>query len=896
MTDDNSDGFDADEFSFAYAPRRAVALSVEPSRMAIPIKDGGEPSPPSQTPIPTEAVVDEAKDRETEEPWMSAYGIEFIEGRYHFRGYSFSTLGQAANYAERLRNPVPTVEPASDLSPSISLRAGGQTVDDAGLRRVEARDLHPADQARMVEFGITFVAGKFRSGGYGFGTLDQAVNYARRLRGGTQPLPFRYQASSVDGEVAAIVPRAPAWVGFGETANVRGIILSSGLVYVGTPVAGDVMAGDRNLIDPKLPIASVAGDAGGSALSYWPSYAGMSAAARRTYLEWLARGRTDPSVGIGYAFVFFYGLERRLFVDNALGEVDILVDEVRRLQAMYPEEHSFQHYARAFVAMAELVQETEIARPVVPPGPRYEFEIPLAVRRYLGVRLANHEPLDADDALLWLVSRIDTSLRTPGTRCFEELRALWRSRFASQHPDGLKVRAPKTRLSGVYRSASGAFDVTISLGDLPDIAVVEAPVTRLRDLLDSCINDLDSYSRLLGRRPDARGTLEAALCLPPDLRGTDFAAGGLEAQAALDALLGASRLAPVRVRDVCDIVGIAISDPKMNVALQRQIGTTLDRLDIAYEPDRRYGDGSLTPDGEMMIYKARHGAPTDPERAEYLAARTMVEVAGLAAVSDGEVVTAEMEVISEDLHSVPALTDDDRVRLMAYALWLFRDPPRQQAALTRLAKLPIAQRKRVTQAAISAVLADGHILPAEVRFLEKLYKALGLPESQVYATLHRGEVQFDAPVVVAPENWTVGVAIPPERKAEPARVAIDLDRLARVQRETSEVSSLLAEIFVDDDASPPIRAAPPPAGGASGFEGLEMNHSKLLLAMLAAGVMPRGAFEEQAKALRLLPDGALETINEWGFDTFDEVLLEGDDELMLPEHLRAPLSAMEYVQ
>ncbi|MBX9460679.1 MAG: hypothetical protein KL785_05855 [Brevundimonas sp.] len=80
---------------------------------------------------------------------------------------------------------------------------------------------------------------------------------------------------------------------------------------------------------------------------------------------------------------------------------------------------------------------------------------------------------------------------------------------------------------------------------------------------------------------------------------------------------------------------------------------------------------------------------------------------------------------------------------------------------------------------------------------------------------------------------------------------------------------------------------------SSRFEGLDARHADLLSAILTAGRLDRDAFEARARDLKLLPGGAIETINEWGFETFDEVLLEEDDDIYPASHLRDRLSALE---
>jgi hypothetical protein len=757
-----------------------------------------------------------------------------------------------------------------------------------------ARPVEAADEALMQAFGVALRDGAYHAHGYAFASLGQAVNYARRRQGVAAP-PMVVPRPAVPAPPAARPPTGSArWFGAGEAVEVAGARIEDGLLYVGASQRVGTLALEKSLIDPAWPIAVSGSDPAGETLGYWPSYREISQGARRSYLNWLAAGRSAPGAGIGYVFIFFYGLERRLFVDKAFGEADAIVAEVRRLLAIYGENHSFRQYASRLIEAAELFGETEVARPPISPESRYlSYEMPISARRYLGALLAAGTPFEADDALLWLMSLPDTYLRTAGVRCFDELSALWRLRFAQRHPEGLKVRAPQIRVHATYRSASGAFEASLSAGDLPDIASVQAPLAGLRDLLQGCEDALDAYSRLLGRKPEARGELEAALCLPAELRDTPFAAGVEAVRANLDAMIAEERASPVPVRRICELLQLAFDESKLSAGAQRQVATALDRLDIAFEPDRRYGDGALTLEGEMVIYRAAGGAPLDPERADYVAARTMVEIAALAATADGEVVPAEFDSISADLQAMSVLGADDRARLLAYALWLLRDPPRQQAALNRLVKLPLKQRQAITQSAISAVLADGRVLSAEVRFLEKLYKSLGLPQGEVYATLHRGAVQVDEPVVVATESWTAGVPIPPERPAAPQAVAIDEARLARVRLETSQVSTLLAGIFTEEEtATAPATLA---AGSAptSRFAGLEAGHAELLAAVVADGAMARAAFEQQAKALRLLPDGAIETINEWAFETFDEPVLEGDDELSTAPHLREQLNAMD---
>ena len=668
------------------------------------------------------------------------------------------------------------------------------------------------------------------------------------------------------------------------------------MFYLGGVLPGQAVGQCGNCaIDPTSKVASSGLDQAGQTMPYWPSYQSIPPVARRTYLKWLADGRDDPSIGIGYVFLFFYGIERRLFFDQANGEAQQLIAEVRRLLQLYGENGSFRGYATTFLDAAQLMSEHDIDRPQLSPDLRSGYEMPLSVRLYLGRKLASHEPLDARDGLTWVLSLPDTSLRTPAKRCFPELVDLWEQRFSARYPNGLKVNPPKARLKLDYRAASSGFncriDISSSSGGLPDISVISAPIDGLRNLLISCTDELSAYSRLLGRNPEARGSIEAAFALPKELLASGPAMG-TAVVARLENLFGGKNVAGMRVTQLAKALSLDVGAAgKIPAGMCNQIGAFLDRLDIGFEPDRRYGSRNLQVEGYVLLFKASGGAKVDGDTPAFVAARAMIDVAVLAANADGKIEPGEFESIKADIRAVPNLGGVEKARLMAYASILLEDTPGHQAANQKLKSLGHAEKQAVVRSATAAILSDGHVTPAEVKFLERLYRTLGLPEGQVYENLHRGSAVVDEPIPVAPELRTPGVPVPPPAKVEaPAAGGIQIDhtRLERLRSETSAVSELLAGIFMDDQAAPPPSTTQSVSSGGR-FAGLDASHSALLAALLDAQGVDRGAFEEQARYFRLLPDGAIERINDWGFDQFGEPLIEEDEVVAIAAHLRSQL-------
>lgn len=710
--------------------------------------------------------------------------------------------------------------------------------------------------------------------------------------------------------VPAVSPRTSGighWIPHTHRTTVRGLDIG-GMVYVGEGLRRkDGRDAENCLINPKLVVAREKPDARQVSMPYWPSYSAINSDARRVYLEWLASGRSDPTIEIGFVFLYFYGLERRIFVDRE--DVSVVVAEVERLRTIYARVPAFDSYSRKLLDAVALL-EPEPAVPVLSPDLDAGFEMPVDIRRYLGTRLAARQALTARDALAWILATPDTRLRTPAIRCFNEFRDLWDVRFNARYPDGLRVAIPRTRLKPEYRAASGSFTIAIDVGSLPDIAAVTAPLAPLRDIVSACTDDLAAYSRLLGRKPDAAGTAEAAALLPAEL--LDSAAGSA-LRVIHDALaehLDASQLKAMPTVHLCSVIGV---DPgqaeRLPAETERQISSVLDRLGIGFEPDRRHGPSGLTRAGAVVLFIANEGGAVEGDRAQYNAARTMVEVAVLAAVSDGEVAPGEVIAIERDIEAFAGLRPNEVARLSARVRVLLSDPPKQQATLNRLAKLSSHERSGIAQSALAAILADGKVRPTEVRFLERLHKSLGLPSEAVHALIHRETLTRDEPAVIAVEARASGVAIPPERLAvtsqpvarvvpdsiEPVAggVNIDAGRLARVKSETAAVAAILGSIFAEDEAPAVVpRQTGPRSERKSQFEGLDHAHGALLVALMEAGSMDRDAFTSLASSLKLMTDGAIETLNDWAIDRFDDIAIEDFDDICVAKSLRSGIEAL----
>ncbi len=108
---------------------------------------------------------------------------------------------------------------------------------------------------------------------------------------------------------------------------------------------------------------------------------------------------------------------------------------------------------------------------------------------------------------------------------------------------------------------------------------------------------------------------------------------------------------------------------------------------------------------------------------------------------------------------------------------------------------------------------------------------------------------------------------------------------------------MLAEVFAEEEAAAtapvPQQATPEtPEGEPSPYDGLDERHGRLLAFVTRhGGRVSQEAFEAEARTLRLLPGAAMEAINDWGFATHEEAVLEEDgDVIAVPDHLLPSLA------
>ena len=113
------------------------------------------------------------------------------------------------------------------------------------------------------------------------------------------------------------------WIKRGEQIKLKGYESDKGFFYFGgqleaykTNAYYNSYETEASLVDECLLTERRDKSYTDGSLGYWPTYISLSPQARGAYLDWLFGERSDPETPIGYVFIYFYGLERRVLIDG----------------------------------------------------------------------------------------------------------------------------------------------------------------------------------------------------------------------------------------------------------------------------------------------------------------------------------------------------------------------------------------------------------------------------------------------------------------------------------------------------------------------------------------------------------------------------------------------------
>jgi tellurite resistance protein len=707
-------------------------------------------------------------------------------------------------------------------------------------------------------------------------------------------IKVRFEASGSSRQVSEsdryrLLDSSPAkWYSAGQAVNVQGYNIPGGMVYVGdTLLDNSGYQNDASLINPRLNVSPAEPWDGGDEMSYWPQYANLSPRCRGAYLKWLASGRSESQANIGYVFLFFYGLERRLFVDGQEGIVSTeeraaIVNEVIRLLKIYGKNRSFRGYASNLLAMEWVLYQNDKPSPAyLDFNDRYcsePFQVVLA--RYV----VSGQPIPADVALRWTLLNPEISLRTPARRCAKEFRELFICRYTKKYGAGFIVKPNKTLLKLEYRAASSSLrgGLKLKIQDLPNPFSLAEPLKKLRSLTEECTLELEPYSRFLGRKENSPDSMSAMALLPPELMQQTPTADSARSQLAQACADGACLIS------VKSLFSYFTEKTPLQIGKKESenLAALVEGLGFGIAPDIRFHNMKPLLEGEVAVFSHGHGTDFQPSR-EFRSLCTILRLGAIISQIDNDLSTEEEATLQSLVNDNPSLTKTEKCSLLAFLKWSLHTPQGTAGIKQRLAEASSVEKTAISRILISVALADGRIDPKEVKHLEKLYPTLGLNKEQVISDLHN-LVAANEPVTVSLRDNEPTFTIPRPATADVNKKGFMLnEELIRIRtEETRQVKGILEGIFADQEEVQSDKDLPPITSPAENpLDALDKAHQDLFHRLLQQEKWERSSLLDLCKELGLMVDGAMEVLNEWSFDNANAPLIDDGDPVFIDVNL-----------
>lgn len=700
---------------------------------------------------------------------------------------------------------------------------------------------------------------------------------------------------AIPREIDTSVTSDKCWVGPNKEVDVKELGSLGGMLYYGQglpSVAGSDV--EPALINPKLRVVFPQ-NASVDRMPYWPSYSRISEAARGEYLTWLAGGRKAPNVQLGCVFLFFYGLERRIFADRQYPEVPqespAILAEVRRLLTIYGSNGSFYSYANHFLDfIVALGAKDRIYKLPTPPQGPYRL-MTLRHKMALGQAAVDGALLPGRWAYSWVMNDERFWPRTPATRCPNEFQKLFLELYKDDFGDGLKLPVNKTLLKPLYQAASSSFggrrlELTGAGSNIPDVTVLEGPFNKLKSIAERAAETLQPYSRYIGKFPDRKDSGEAVALLPTPLWPVDTA------QALTSWLVHLGVENSPQMATFGELVQHLPAGLPLKKEAVAALTTSLEQVGVGMEPDIRWGGPIPAADTKTVFYSLTKDEVAAKPSPLYSATRLTLQLATTVAAADGTVSPDEQQHLEDSIERWLHLSAAEITRLRAHLKWLVASPPPLAAMKRQITALKDDQKHALAAFLISTAQLSGDVSPAEVKVLTKIYRQFGFDEKVLFSQLH---VAATEPVTVQSVGPVAGgFQVPPKPPTHKAGAfVLDAERIAALTVDSKRVSEILTTIFAEGEPTKEPAAAPEPeeASAANFIAGMDATFSDFVRVLISRDAWTRAELQDLASDRGVMLDGAMDRINEAFLNTKDAALLEGEDPIEVNRDIARELQA-----
>ncbi len=681
------------------------------------------------------------------------------------------------------------------------------------------------------------------------------------------------------------------WVQPDETVKIDKFEIKGGFIYIGGQLKSlDNCDTESSLIDPTLKINARSPGYRSNYMDYWPAYNRISPEMRAAYIKWLAGDRCDPEADIGHVFLYFYGIERRLLIDDRNGLVSddehaALIQELKRLKNVYGDSASFNSRVTDLLSYVWIINHKDGNE-----LPDHDLLVAngyfTSVFKFLLANAAkNGEPVNEELALAWVKSHPELSLRTPARRCENEFDAIFKIRFKQRFDNGLKITINRTKLQFDYHPASASLNGYQSVNlYLPDVSRLKAPFKKLVTLAESCTDELEPFSRFVSKRENSHHSLAAFALLPGDL-ATSIAHSKFDGLKTWINTQVSESSSLVSTESMLQHFG---EDAPLKIHKKEAeiLSNIVEKAGFGIAPDIRFHHAKPDINGKVVLFAGGHGDNFSPSHA-FRQMTTILRMGAMVAGIDSHIDDSEVSVLKNLITQNNQLTETDMRSLYAYMHWRLNTPANMLGLKACVQNINKHEKTMISHILISVALADGKINPAEIKQLEKLYVLLGLDKSMVSSDIHN--LSLNKSLRPAQGEKTAIENLAGTQPVTACSFSLDRDLLKAHEEETRDVQVVLESIFADES----VLDEPAQAPTGSTPAGLDSKHQHLYEKLITREEWSADDVKNLCKNMELMVDGAIEVINDWAFDNVDAPLIDDGSTVLIDLALAEELATLQ---
>ncbi len=282
---------------------------------------------------------------------------------------------------------------------------------------------------------------------------------------------------------------------------------------------------DSSLIELGLPVAKQSDTS--ERLGYWPSYHHCTPGQRAAYLQWLYGGRSHHVAELGYVFIFFYGLERRIVVDGQ--DHECVARELIRLLPMFGQSNSFAGYGTRLLWLTIYLSvdcggmPSDVIADAIRVTNRWRDG---SLELYLAYLSRTQGLLNGEACYAWAEQDQRAMKSIVCVRHAEKFKELFIRKVQDAFPEGVPFPSTTRNKAISYHPASSTLlsapqqMVKVAGQMMPTLEPRRNPCSKLIQIWNDCIEQLKAFDRA-SRKATHEVTSETYEALPIELRDGD---------------------------------------------------------------------------------------------------------------------------------------------------------------------------------------------------------------------------------------------------------------------------------------------------------------------------------------------------------------------------------------